>query len=51
VADLVGGSRAPASNEIAPLQIQFGENQAQIHKRVFQQYPPVAVVPLSGTIY
>jgi hypothetical protein len=42
---------APASNEIAPLQIQFGENQAQIHKRVSQQYPPVAVVPLSGTIY
>jgi hypothetical protein len=29
---------APASNEIAPLQIQFGENQAQRRKRVFQHY-------------
>ena len=40
---------APASNEIAPLQIQFDENQAQSHKRVFQQYPPkvaVRVAPL-----
>jgi hypothetical protein len=35
---------APASNEIAPLQIQFGENQTQSHKRVFQQYPPKAAV-------
>jgi PAS domain S-box-containing protein len=35
---------APASNEIAPLQIQFGENQTQSHKRVFQQYPPLGDV-------
>jgi hypothetical protein len=30
------------TNEIALLQIQFDENQAQSRKRVFQEYPPFA---------
>ncbi|MGQ0531715.1 MAG: hypothetical protein ACT4OF_03365 [Caulobacteraceae bacterium] len=32
------GALAPASNEIAPLQIQIDENQAPGRKRVFQQH-------------
>ncbi len=36
---------APASNETVPLQIQFGEIQAQNHERFFRQYPPTADAP------
>jgi len=36
---------APASNEIAPLQIQFGENQTQRRERVFQQYRRTPDIP------
>jgi hypothetical protein len=38
----------PASNEIAPLQIQFGENQSRSRKRVFQRYPPNSDIRRAG---
>ena len=35
---------APASYEIAPLQIQIDKIQAPSRKRVFQQYPPFLAI-------